>query len=229
MEETHRLEQTLRDRMQRGDPLEGEDGLMPGEDPYAEDRPPAGQAPGEKKDQAEKQQQSPTDTMTADDLRKALKELKSRQDKLGKDLQALEKGLAELGLKPAPGFKDAGKEMGDSSKALGNAQGQRSADAQGRALEALRKGAGDLMKQLQQAGRNGQPGMPMPGGQQAEGTDPLGRNSGQIGNEFDSQVKVPDQIDVQRAREILDQIRRKLGEGPASLIEKEYLERLLDL
>jgi hypothetical protein len=50
-----------------------------------------------------------------------------------------------------------------------------------------------------------------------------------MGSEVDDQVKVPDQIDVQRAREILDQIRRKLGDGPASIIEKEYLERLLDL
>jgi hypothetical protein len=40
---------------------------------------------------------------------------------------------------------------------------------------------------------------------------------------------VPDQIDIQRAREILEEIRKRLGEGPASIIERDYLERLLDL
>ncbi|MFM2279574.1 MAG: hypothetical protein RLZZ444_1805 [Pseudomonadota bacterium] len=226
MEETHKLEQALRDRMQRGDPLD-EDGLAPGEDPFAQENPPVTEDP----DQSEKQDQpgSEQDKMTADQLREALKELRGRQDQLSKDLQAFEKGLKDLGMKPGPGFGDAGKEMGESSQALGKAQGQRSADAQGRALEALRKGAGDMMQQMmQQAGRNGQQGMPMPGDMQAQGNDPLGRRSGEVGNDIDEQVKIPGQIDIQRAREILEQIRRKLGDGPASLIEQQYLERLLE-
>ena len=41
-------------------------------------------------------------------------------------------------------------------------------------------------------------------------------------------MKVPDEIDVQRAREILDAIRKKLGEPGQSLIERDYLERLLE-
>jgi len=222
MEDTHRTEQALRDRMQRGDP-EGEDGLSEeglNQPPVTEEQKPDDQAEG---------QQTPEQKMTEDELRQALKDMKKRQQQLESDLKSLEKGLAELGLKPMPGFGEAGKEMGQSADALDKSQGQRAADAQGKALEALRKGAGDLMQQLQQAGRDGQQGMPMPGSEQAEGNDPLGRRTGQPGSEIDDQVKVPDQIDVQRAREILDQIRRKLGDGPASIIEKEYLERLLDL
>ena len=173
--------------------------------------------------------------MTAEQLREALKQLRSQQDKLQKDLKSLEKGLADLGMKAPKGFKGAGEEMGESSDALGKSQGQRSADAQGRALQALRDGAGEMMQQLQQmmsqqqGDQDGQ-GMPLPGSaMNQQGRDPLGRKSGQLGSEFDDSVKVPDQIDVQRAREILEQIRRRLGEGPASLIEREYLERLLDL
>jgi uncharacterized protein (TIGR02302 family) len=218
MEDTHRTEQALRDRLQRGDPSDEEEGLN--DQPLTEQSPQDQQKPGE---------QSAEDKRTADQLRKALKEMQKRQDSLQKDLDALQKRLSEMGMKPMPGFKDAGKEMGESSDALGQSQGQRSADAQGRALEALRKGAGDLMQQLREAGQSGPQGMPMPGNEQAEGNDPLGRRSGQLGNELDDQVKVPDQIDVQRAREILDAIRRKLGDGPASIIEKDYLERLLDL
>jgi hypothetical protein len=42
-------------------------------------------------------------------------------------------------------------------------------------------------------------------------------------------VEVPDEIDVQRAREILEAIRRRLGNALSPALEKEYLERLLDL
>lgn len=221
MEDTHRTQQELLDRMQRGDQSDqDQQGLN--------DEPLTEQQPG---DQAQKNpgKQSPEDKMTTEELRKALKDMQARQKDLEKDLDGLGKKLKELGLKPTPGFGDAGKEMKNSDEALGKPDGQRSADAQGRALEALRKGAGELMQQLSQNGRQGQQMMPMPGNEQTDGNDPLGRRSGQLGADVDDQVKVPDQIDVQRAREILDAIRRKLGDGPASIIEKEYLERLLDL
>jgi uncharacterized protein (TIGR02302 family) len=234
MEETHRMEQALRDRMQRGDPEEQEDPQNPGDEQSQQD-----QQQQDDQQQSEQDQQKPDDQqqkdMTAEQLREALRQLRAQQEQLQKDLKALEKGIAELGMKAPKGFKDAGKEMGESSEALGKSQGQRSADAQGRALQALREGAGDMMQQLQQMmsqqNQDGQGmGMPMPGSaMNQQGRDPLGRKSGQLGSEFDDSVKVPDQIDVQRAREILEEIRRRLGDGPASLIEREYLERLLDL
>ncbi|MDH6267658.1 uncharacterized protein (TIGR02302 family) [Rhizobium sp. SG_E_25_P2] len=226
MEETHRLEQSLRDRMQRGDPLDDQ-GLNNNEDPFQDMAPPGEDGQPQAGDQKDKEQ-SPEDKMTAGQLRDALKALRERQSQLQKDLKGMEKKLSELGMKPMPGFGEAGKEMGDSAEALGKSQGQRSADAQGRALEALRKGAGEMMQQLRQAGEGQGQGMGMPG-QQADGADPLGRRPGQMGSDMDEQVKVPDQIDIQRAREILEEIRKRLGEGPASIIERDYLERLLDL
>jgi hypothetical protein len=39
---------------------------------------------------------------------------------------------------------------------------------------------------------------------------------------------VPDEIDTQRAREILDAIRQRLGESGRPEFELDYLERLLD-
>jgi hypothetical protein len=41
--------------------------------------------------------------------------------------------------------------------------------------------------------------------------------------------KIPDEIDVQRAREILDAIRQRLGNNPTMEEERRYLERLLDI
>jgi hypothetical protein len=40
-------------------------------------------------------------------------------------------------------------------------------------------------------------------------------------------VKVPDQIDMQRARELMEELRRRLGEAKRPQIELDYLERLL--
>jgi hypothetical protein len=64
-------------------------------------------------------------------------------------------------------------------------------------------------------------------GDQRQGVDPLGRMRRTQGPDFGDDVKVPDQIDTQRAREILDAIRRKLGELGRPQFELDYLERLL--
>jgi hypothetical protein len=56
--------------------------------------------------------------------------------------------------------------------------------------------------------------------------DPLNRP---LGNEGDPNgfVEIPRDIEVQRAREILDELRRRLGESTRPLLELDYLERLL--
>jgi hypothetical protein len=38
---------------------------------------------------------------------------------------------------------------------------------------------------------------------------------------------VPDQIDIQRAREVLDEVRRRLGAPSRPTFELDYLERLI--
>ena len=40
-------------------------------------------------------------------------------------------------------------------------------------------------------------------------------------------MKVPDEIDIQRAREILDELRKRLGEPTRPMLELDYLERLI--
>jgi hypothetical protein len=98
-------------------------------------------------------------------------------------------------------------------------------------MEALRQGARDMMNQMMQAqqGQGGQgPQMGQGQGNQ-DGRDPLGRPRATSGPDFGEQVKVPDEIDVQRAREILEAIREKLGENSSPEIERRYLERLLDI
>jgi hypothetical protein len=62
------------------------------------------------------------------------------------------------------------------------------------------------------------------------GRDPLGRNRQDTGNPMaDSGVEIPDEIDIQRSREIREQIRRMLGSNTSPEQERLYLERLLEI
>lgn len=172
----------------------------------------------------------PEDTMTKEELKQALKDLSERQKQLEKDLKSLQEGMKKLGVKPGQGFDSAGKEMKDATGALGEGQGEDAVGSQGRAIEALRKGASDLMRQLaQQGGQQGGQEGAQSGGRNRQGVDPLGRPQGQNGPEFGGDVKVPDEFDAERARQILEIIRRKLGENASPELERQYLERLLQL
>ncbi|MCB5204474.1 TIGR02302 family protein [Neorhizobium sp. T786] len=225
MDETFQLDQALRDRMQRGDP--GQEG----EQPYEQGQ----RQPGEQEQQDQQGQQgSPTDQMTAEQLREALKNLRAQQEGLGKQLQELQQGLKDLGMQPGEGFGEAESEMGKAGKALGEGEGEQAVQGQGNALNALRKGAQDMMQQMMQAMQQGQgqgqgegPGQLSQGNQ--NGRDPLGRPRSTAGPDFGDQVKVPDEIDVQRAREILEAIRERLGNALSGESERRYLERLLEI
>jgi hypothetical protein len=119
--------------------------------------------------------------------------------------------------------------MGRAGEALGGRNPGAAVGEQGTALDQLRQGAQSLSQQLANRAqgmgqgngvRNGSSGLP--------NEDPLGRAQRNTGPDLGSSVKVPDEIDTQRAREILDAIRRRLGEGGRPEIERDYLERLLD-
>jgi uncharacterized protein (TIGR02302 family) len=129
------------------------------------------------------------------------------------------------------GLDQADSAMGDATGRLGEGNADGAVDSQGRALEALRKGAQSLAEAMQQ-GDGDQPGdgPGNPKGRQqgaANGTDPLGRPMRH--NEFtdDYSVKIPGEIDVQRVRRILEELRRRLADPSRPQIELDYIERLL--
>ncbi len=59
------------------------------------------------------------------------------------------------------------------------------------------------------------------------GTDPLGRPMRRKEFTDDYTVKIPGEIDVQRVRRILEELRRRLGDPSRPQIELDYIERLL--
>jgi hypothetical protein len=94
--------------------------------------------------------------------------------------------------------------------------------AQDSALEHLREGADRLAAEMREGGQQGEQG-------QSSARDPLGRelqNAGGAG--AGDETRVPTEINPARAREILDEIRRRAQDANRPESEREYLRRLLD-
>ena len=108
--------------------------------------------------------------------------------------------------------------MGQSKQDLGSNDLPGSSVDQKNALDAMRSAATELenqlLKQMQDQGKEGQ-------------EDPLGRKEGANGNPFDGDVKVPTQSELQRARGILLELRRRAGERGRPQQELDYIDRLL--
>lgn len=121
--------------------------------------------------------------------------------------------------------------MGDASGKLGEGNPDGAVDAQGKALDALRKGAQNLADSMQQQDGEGQGNTlgNRAGRQQGNGqqNDPLGRPL--HGKDFgdDLTVKIPGEIDVQRVRRILEELRRRAADPQRPQIELDYIDRLL--
>ena len=103
-------------------------------------------------------------------------------------------------------------QQGDTNSALGD---------QSSALEQMRQGAQKMAEDMQKNGsaRMGQNG--------DTPRDPLGRPQRFQGPDSGNSVKVPEAIDMQRAREILEELRRRLAEPARPTLELDYYERLL--
>ncbi|MDX2308924.1 MAG: TIGR02302 family protein [Hyphomicrobium sp.] len=149
--------------------------------------------------------------------------LAERQRQLRERLDALRKDMQEKGLGDGERLGEATDAMEDAERALEQGDFDQANQDQGRALDAMRESAEEMASQMQQNN----------GGQQRFGQngdsprDPLGRPQRSRGPDQGRSVKVPDQIDMQRAREVLEELRRRLGEATRPEVELQYLERLL--
>ena len=162
-------------------------------------------------------------------LKKLLEELKNRglgQNGQGQQGQQGEKGEGGNGMDQ---LGQAGEAMGDAEAQLGEGNADSAVELQGRALDALRKGTQGLAQSMQQQmgqgpgpGPNGRLGQP----RAQRDTDPLGHPlHGRDPDDFS--VKVPGEIDVQRARRIIEELRRRFGDILRPQEELDYIERLL--
>src|SRR5471032_3000108 len=137
--------------------------------------------------------------------------LQKQQGALEKELQDSLKGMDG---KSAQKLREAGRAMGDAQSAMGQKDLSNAGSSQNQALDALRQGAQALADESQQGT-----------GQQAGGReDPLGRSASPLGN---SGVKIPGATDLARARQILEELRRRAAQMNRPQQERDYLDRLL--
>ncbi|WP_417771527.1 TIGR02302 family protein [Stappia sp.] len=177
---------------------------------------------GQGQDGEDQAQQGGDGQMSPEELAEALKQLQQGQGELGEQLQKLLDQMAQNGMTQNEPLGRAGEEMGNARDSLGKGQTGEAVGQQGNALDALRQGAQGLAEQMlgQGQGMAGRPGGP-------RDEDPLGRPRRTDGPDFGDRVKVPDEIDVQRARRILEELRRRFSDPGRPPLELDYLERLL--
>jgi uncharacterized protein (TIGR02302 family) len=165
-------------------------------------------------------------------LRDRLKQLQQELAKRGLGQQG-QKGDqdqqgADQGDDDGDSLGNADSAMGDAGSKLGEGNADGAVDAQGKAVDALRKGAQKLAEAMQQGDGDGQSPGDRPGRQQAgnNGTDPLGRPL--RSHDYDELSKmIPGEIDVQKVRRILEELRRRLADPSRPQTELDYIERLL--
>lgn len=147
-------------------------------------------------------------------------QLGQRQGSLRDKLDQLQKDMNELGM--GSDKLDAAREaMGSAEQALKEGDLEGATAEQGRALDKMREGARQMAQEMTK-------GMPNRYGQSGDTPrDPMGRPQKSQGPDLGTSVKVPDEIDMQRAREILEELRRRSGEATRPQQELDYLDRLL--
>jgi uncharacterized protein (TIGR02302 family) len=150
---------------------------------------------------------------------------KALQDLL-KQLRGMMPG-AKPGQGPGQALDRANQAMERARRAL---EGQRPGDAvgpQGQALDQLRRaGRGMLQQMMERFARQSGNQPNRRGDRNQPRRDPLGRET--MGDDIESDgVKIPSESAMQRAREILDELRRRSGQINRRQIELDYINRLL--
>jgi uncharacterized protein (TIGR02302 family) len=167
-----------------------------------------------------------------DQLKKLLEEM--RKNGMGQEQGQGQQGQGQQG-QGGDQLGQADEAMGDAQSKLGQGNADGAVDSQGQALDALRRGMAQAQQQQQQQqgmGQGGRPGGPGRAGRLGparaqQDTDPLGRPLRGRDYGDDSTVRVPGEIDVQRARRILEELRKRFGEIARPQLELDYIERLL--
>lgn len=131
--------------------------------------------------------------------------------------------MRQAGGEPPDQFEGAQEAMGEAEQDIGEKNYDRAAQNQSLALDRMREGTESMAQQMMAQGEE------MEGGQGpgSNGRDPLGRPDRSNRPDLGLSVQVPDEIDIQKARQVLDELRRRIGDPSRSTLELDYLERLI--
>ncbi|MEZ5982188.1 MAG: DUF4175 family protein [Parvularculaceae bacterium] len=155
--------------------------------------------------------------------------LAGEQGDLAGDLSKLLDALKENGSRADPNG-DGARSLGQALRDMQEAESALRSDNFDAATTAMEDAIGKLREGAQALAeaQGKQAGQQMGQGQtQGEGAslDPLGRPAG---NAYGRGVDLPEEGEARSARDVLDELRRRLSDGERSEDEVKYLERLLD-
>ena len=157
----------------------------------------------------------------------------AEQDALRRMLGEVMRQLGDQGDVPQS-LGRADRAMRDSSEALGRGAPGDAVGPETEALDALQQATKDMMDQM--TGAFGGPGgfSDLPDGAMPNADrDPLGRPTGDSaeGTYTDGRLRMGrsdvDNFGIERAKQILDELRRRAGETQRPEIERDYIDRLL--
>ena len=241
LDQMTREQQELRDRTFRNDPQnrqQARPGQRPGENRRGQRQGQRGQR-GQGQQGQGQQGQGQQGQGEGEDENQTLQD---RQQALREQLGRMRERMRQGGLGQQRDLDDAEEAMREAEGALGQGENGDAVDAQGRALDSLRKNGQKLAEQMNREGQDGQQGQEGPGGNQpfrgrpgdrryGEGRDldrdPLGRaRRGQLNpdSRFDDKLGLDSSA---RANRILEELRRRLGQSERPAMELDYLDRLL--
>jgi hypothetical protein len=196
-----------------------------------------GQGSGERQGQQQGQggnQPMPEGGEQGEGFGKGEEGLAERQEALRNELRRQQQNLPGQGTAEGDAARDAldraGRAMDQAEEALRNNDLAEAIDNQSQAMEALREGMRALGEAMAQQEQNRQPGQGnSESDRRADNRDPLGREQGGSGaNSSDAPLAEGLGNGSERARRLLDEIRRRSGELERPEVERDYLNRLLD-
>ncbi|MEM6973612.1 MAG: TIGR02302 family protein [Pseudomonadota bacterium] len=159
--------------------------------------------------------------------------LSGEQRALNQMLEDLMNGLpGQAGQALRDALEGAGRSMDQAARDLDRSAPGDAVPDQLDALDQLNAGAEALAQQLEQQGQ-GQQSAQGAGDGEGEGrndgtADPFDRPPGRYGSVDGGGTDVPDRALMDRARELLDELRRRSGEAERPDYELDYLDRLIE-
>jgi uncharacterized protein (TIGR02302 family) len=167
-------------------------------------------------DQTDTDEQSPRSPrkLTGRELAEARK-AHDEQKALRHSLEQLRKSFQQ----PPDAIAEAERSMRGAESSLGAGEWEDGADQQAEAVKRLQDGARQLQERMEAARGKGSP-MLTP-------RDPFGRSFNGPAFADDGRTRVPGRSGTMRAREILEELRRRAGDTHRPEPEKDYLKRLL--
>lgn len=205
-------------------------GQQPGQQGQGQQGQGQGQQPGQQQGQGQGQDRADQQGEGQGDAQGSLAE---RQRALRNELDRQSRNLPNVGGEAGEAAREsldrAGRAMDGAEQALRGNDLAEAIDQQAEAMDALRDGMrnmGEAMAEAEREQRGGQ-GQEM-GRAGGERRDPLGRDSGTSGQTGTDENLLQGEDVYRRARDLLDEIRRRSGEGARPEEELDYLRRLLE-